>query len=132
MTSSEDHSITDDVGSRGAAIVSDVLEAALDDWVMAVGVLSAVSSHMPDATPQEVRQVALSVIDLLLSRGWMLAGEIGDQFVPWDLTPQHSFARIAISWPPDLDIGLGDVCWLKITEKGAARVMTGPTQAVEA
>jgi hypothetical protein len=104
-------------------IVDDVLDAGLDDWLMASMVLSIVMIATNAGSSDEASEMTLSVIATMLDEGLVQAGDITEgRFERWEISTSEAMRLIETEWHqvrgrPDL----GEVCWLNNTPAGDTR-----------
>jgi hypothetical protein len=108
-----------------ARVIDEILTEGEDDWVH-LGVLVRIVKYATGLAGEDLLCKTLGVIQHLVSSGWMVAGDIGDEvspgFQPWSLTLAEALARIEREWR-DLgrDPSLGDICWFANTPAGDER-----------
>jgi hypothetical protein len=111
---------------RFHACIEDLLIRGLDDWIDAAEVAS-VSYTTGGAEPEEARrELSLRLIRKLLEDGFAEAGMVEEQegFVPWGIPVEDAMQRIESGWPRrSSGPGLGEVCWLNLTEEGQAQAL---------
>jgi hypothetical protein len=106
---------------------AEILERGADDWVYLAEVVGIVRSHTGLHDPEQVKQRAIQVVEELLNKGYVRAGDLfgsGSEvrFQPWELSPRAAVAEIERRWlkyggPIGKD-GANDVCWLLNTPEG--------------
>ena len=95
---------------------TEILLSSLDDWVSLAEARSLVQDSLPASVSSvEVRTKTLSVIDDLLRRGLMEAGQLTPRFTAWNGTPDAILNGIAQEWTDDEGLWLGSICWLANT-----------------
>lgn len=103
--------------------IDEVLKRGLDDWIQAAEVASVVQSIAGQRSNASIRRITLEVIETLIQRGLMRAGEVTREgFYEWDLTADQALEKIVTTWNalgrlPEL----GEVCWLSNTAQGDSR-----------
>jgi len=106
----------------GRASVRDILVWGLEDWVDLAFARQYVSDEIGAVPPTELREQTVEVVTQLLDAGLFVAGDLVESgFVPWPLDVAGTVARIRAEWDdPEVTLHSGDICWLQITEAGAA------------
>lgn len=103
--------------------IDELLVRGLDDWIDAAEV-SWVSRAVGGARgEQEIRNLALRIVEELLDQDLMAVGMVTETgFVPWTIPANEVLEKIKKEWSvlPE-GPGLGEICWLTLTEKGARR-----------
>jgi len=97
-----------------------ILIRGLDDWVRAAEVASiARTVGKMDSNPA-ARVLAMPVIRCVLEDGTMEVGDVTDSgFASWGVSASEAMRRIEQDWRESASPGLGEVCWLSLTGKGA-------------
>jgi len=99
-------------------IAANVLRDGLDDWVP-IDTLIWYAREASSKSGYSFKEVAVDVIDYLLTEGLAVAGDIGeDGFEEWTGSPTEVMQRVvakceSLNWQP-----YGGACWLSNTKKG--------------
>lgn len=101
----------------------DFLISTLADWPD-VGWALESARLSGERGPAKLRDIALSIIDEVLVRGLMVAGDIvGTRHVPWPCTGAEASARIRREWLIEWGAGVpapGAIAWFEFTAAGDA------------
>ena len=112
---------------RFQACIEDLLIRGLDDWIQASEVAS-VSFEIGGAQSHGMRrELSLRLIRKLLEDGSAEAGMVYEKegFVPWGIPVDDALQRIESDWTTrPTGPGLGEVCWLSLTERGNAQAQS--------
>jgi len=98
-----------------------LLISGLDDWVQAAEVASIARTTGAATSEDAVRDLSLRLIRRLLDHGLMEVGTVTEQdgFTRWSISFSEAMRRIESEWRARPEgPGLGEVCWLNLTEKG--------------
>ena len=98
-----------------------LLVSGLDDWVQAAEVASIARTTGAVMSEDAVRDLSLRLIRRLLEHDLMEVGTVTEQdgFIPWGVSLNEAMRRIESEWRTRPGgPGLGEVCWLNLTEKG--------------
>lgn len=105
-----------DLASR---CVHSLVDRARFDWVSLCEVASEVVRIGGNREFALVRRVGLSAVAEVLTRGWMVAGELTEKgFANWNLEPAEAIERIEGEWVVGTYPELGECCWLANTPAG--------------
>ncbi|WP_433782387.1 hypothetical protein ACQPX6_21145 [Actinomycetospora sp. CA-101289] len=98
----------------------DILLWGLEDWVDLAFARQYVSDEIGAASPVELREQTIEVIDALLRAGLLVAGDLTKSgFRAWPEDPSAAITRLRAEWAdPGAVLHTGDVCWFEITEAG--------------
>lgn len=102
-------------------MITNLLRRGADDWVDVAEVMWVVKSVGGTDGDQAIRKESVDTIRKVLEAGWFVAGEvIRDRgFEPWQLHPTEAVSEVNRRWDAlGREPGLGEVCWLQITEAG--------------
>jgi hypothetical protein len=102
-------------------IADEIVLRGLDDWMYLAEIESLVRFLGVDRT--KVIDYTQKVLGVLLDRGMIQLGEvIDDKFEPWRGQPEDVIANLKRKRAMfDGDIGMGEVCWIDLTESGVAK-----------
>lgn len=98
-------------------LTKEILVEGLDDWVPVDRLIGRARELRPSG--EECKSLFRQALDLLLSQGFAVAGEVGDEgFVPWSGSVPQVMERVVsqceeLAWEP-----LGAGCWLANTRVG--------------
>ena len=100
----------------------DIIVRGLVDWINASEVHSVALELGGASTHEEARNLSLDVVARLLRKGLMEAGDVTEAargFVAWGIPVESALVRIKEGWSKlPANPGLGDICWLKLTDVG--------------
>lgn len=106
------------------ACLDDLLIRGLDDWIQAAEVASVARTIGGAESGEMVRALSLQLIRTLLESRLIEVGMVDEHegFVPWRIPAGVALERIESEWSArPTGPGLGEVCWLNLTEQGQAR-----------
>jgi len=110
------------------AIVRDILQSALDDWMYFAEVVGIVRQHCVGQSHEHALALSLDTLQEMFDQGLLVPGDLDKSnpqsaFIPWSIPRKQ--------WCDELNRrllqcqnnpGVGDVCWLTNTPKGDAEV----------
>lgn len=106
------------------ACIDDLLVRGLDDWIQAAEVASVSRTTGGAQSDEASRELSFRLIRKLLEDGLAVPGMVDEQegFLPWGIPLNAAMKRIESSWSTEPGgPGLGEVCWLNLTEEGHAQ-----------
>lgn len=109
------------------ACLEDLLIRGLDDWIQAAEVASVSRTTGGAESDEARRELSLRIIRKLLEDGLVEAGMVGEKegFIPWGIPVDDAMQRIESEWSAtSMGPGLGEVCWLNLTEQGQSQART--------
>jgi hypothetical protein len=104
--------------------LDDLLIRGLDDWIQASEVASVTRIIGGKNSDETVRDLSIQLIRTLLESGFVEVGMVEKQkgFIPWKVSVDDAMQRIERDWfSRPTGPGLGEVCWLNLTEKGESQ-----------
>lgn len=103
------------------ACLTTVLSSALDDWVQAAEVTSIARTVGAMTSESAARDLSLQLIQHLLELDLVEVGTVTEEggFKPWNSSVTDAMRRMESEWRTHpRGPGLGEACWLNLTEKG--------------
>ncbi len=98
-----------------------VLIELLDDWVGLWEIARMLQGVSPPASWEQRRSDAVRLIESLLTKGYIRAGDLtaGGVFVPWDMPAKAIAQKIDAQWRAlGRDPDIGELCWFASTPAG--------------
>lgn len=101
--------------------IEDILVRGLDDWIQAAEIASVARTIGGAQGEDEARELSFRALRVLLERDLIEVGMVTEAgFSAWDLPKDQALERIRREWCTlPKGPGLGEVCWLSLTENGA-------------
>jgi hypothetical protein len=101
---------------------NEIVVHGIDDWIDAAEVVSIII-NMEGVTIKDegiIKEKSIELIKKVLQENLMIIGNVDREgFKPWSLSIEESIQKVKTKWESLERLpGLGQVCWLKNTEKG--------------
>lgn len=103
--------------------IDNLLKEGLVDWIQAAEIASVARTVGGAIRRDEVRDLSFRIIRELLGQNLMEVGMVTEAgFTVWEIPLAQALRRIESEWLAlSNGPGLGEICWLNLTEKGAVR-----------
>ena len=97
----------------------EVLVRGLADYVSAAEVIDLGRETRDEPAGDSLRS-AVGVVSRLIDNNLVVAGDLWDDFMPWDCSADEAIGRIAHEWTAKADpfVLPGEIFWLELTSAG--------------
>ncbi len=99
----------------------DILDELVDDWFDFAQLMYLAREYV-GTSERSTAEATLAAVRELLQKGRIVAGDLGEDFQPWEQQGEAAASRISRYLQRALDedgmVKIGDICWFALSDRG--------------